>query len=148
MTTHTLRAVPGSTAMSGSFIRRPGFYFGLLAALLATAAMIAIGDLWQAPVVPQLLSDRMTAELPVETFGRILEFFGSAAKPIAFAGIVIGQLLAGGLLGLLTEKLIRRGVSPWLVITALPGGIWMLLAMVIAPLGGVGIFARESVAGA
>jgi DMSO/TMAO reductase YedYZ molybdopterin-dependent catalytic subunit len=134
--------------MSSGFLRRPGFYIGLLAALLATAVMIALGDLWRAPVVPQLLSDRMTAELPVETFGRILGTFESWAKPLAFAGMVIGQLLVGGLLGLLAENALRRGISPWLVLAGLIGGLWLVLGLVMTPLGGLGIFAQDSTAGA
>jgi DMSO/TMAO reductase YedYZ molybdopterin-dependent catalytic subunit len=130
--------------MSAVFVRRPGFIAGFLAALLATAVMIALGDLWRAPVVPQMLSDRMTAELPVETFGQILGTLEAWAKPLAFAGIVIGQLLAGGLLGLVVERALRREISPGLVLSALIAGVWLLLGVVIAPLGGLGLFARDS----
>lgn len=134
--------------MSFSFVRRPGFYFGVIAAVLATAVMIALGDLWRAPVVPQLISDRITAELPVETFGQILATFESWAKPLAFASIVIGQLLVGGLLGLAIENALRRGVSPWLILPAMIGGIWLLLGLLMTPLGGIGVFAMNSTAGA
>jgi DMSO/TMAO reductase YedYZ molybdopterin-dependent catalytic subunit len=134
--------------MTFTFLRRSGFMFGLLAALLATAVMIALGDLWRAPVVPQLLSDRMTAEIPVETFGRILGTFESWAKPLAFAAMVIGQLLVGGLIGLLAENALRRGMSPWLVLAGLIVGLWALLGLVMAPLGGLGVFAQNSNAGA
>ena len=133
--------------MSLTFFRRPGFYYGLLAALLATAVMIALGDLWRAPVAPQLLSDRLTAELPVETFGRILGALENWAKPIAFASIVIGQLVVGGLLGLVAEARLRRGASPWLVLGLLTAGIWLSLGLVLAPLGGIGLFARDSFSG-
>lgn len=134
--------------MSLAFIRRPGFYFGILAAVLATATMIALGDLWRAPVVPQMISDRITATLPVETFGQIMATFESWAKPISFAGIVIGQLLVGGLIGLATENALRRGTSPWLVLPALIAGLWLLLGLVMTPIGGLGFFAMDSTSGA
>ena len=133
--------------MTFDFVRRPGFYFGLLAAVLATAVMIALGDLWRAPVVPQMISDRITATLPVETFGQILATFEAWAKPIAFAGILIGQVLVGGLLGLVAENVMRRGVSPWLVLLGLIGGLWLLLGLLMTPLGGLGVFAIDSTAG-
>ena len=134
--------------MSFDFIRRPGFYSGLIAGVLATAVMIALGDLWRAPVVPQMLSDRMTAIIPVETFGQILGFLESWAKPLAFAGIVLGQVIVSGFIGLATENVMRKGTSPWLVLPGLIGAVWLMLGLVMAPLGGLGIFAMDSTAGA
>lgn len=133
--------------MTIDFIRRPGFYFGLLAAVLASAVMIALGDLWRTPVVPQLISDRITTILPVDTFGQILTTFEAWAKPMFFVGVLLGQVLLGGLLGLAAENAVRRGVSPWIVLPALIGGLWLLLGLVMTPLGGLGIFAMDSTSG-
>jgi DMSO/TMAO reductase YedYZ molybdopterin-dependent catalytic subunit len=133
--------------MSDSIFWRPGFYFGVLAAVLATAVMLALGDLWRTPVVPQMVSDRITAELPVETFGRILSTFESWAKPLAFAGIVLGQLLAGGMFGLAAESAMRRGISPFLVLGGLIAGLWLLIGLIMTPIGGLGVFAMDSASG-
>jgi DMSO/TMAO reductase YedYZ molybdopterin-dependent catalytic subunit len=127
-----------------SQIRRPGFYFGALAALLATAVMIALGELWRTPVVPQLISDRLTALLPLEVFARILETFESAAKPMAFAGTVLGMLLMGGLIGLAAESAVRRSYSPWLLLAGIVLGVWAFLGLVMTPIGGLGVFARSA----
>jgi DMSO/TMAO reductase YedYZ molybdopterin-dependent catalytic subunit len=130
--------------MIGSFIRRPGFRAGFVASLLATSLMILLGSRWGAPVVPQLISDRMTAVIPLEVFTRILGTLESAAKPLFFLGVVIGQLIAGALLGGYLDGVVRRGRSPLVVFAGQVAGVWLALGLVAAPIGGIGIFGNQS----
>jgi DMSO/TMAO reductase YedYZ molybdopterin-dependent catalytic subunit len=127
-----------------SFIRRPGFRAGLVAALLATSLMIILSGRWGTPDVPQLISDRMTTLIPLEIFSRILGSLESAAKPLFFAGVVVAQLVAGAVLGGYLDGVVRRGRSLTLVFLALVAGTLLFLGLVAAPVGGIGLFGSRS----
>lgn len=125
----------------------PGFYPGLIAGLLASATMILFGRLWGAPVPPQLLSDRLTAIIPLEIFSSVLGQLESSAKPLTFVLLIAGQILVGGLIGALLLKPMRDGASPSLMLLLVLFGTWGVLALIIAPLGGVGLAGMDSTAG-
>ncbi len=123
-------------------LSRTGFLLGAAGALLASVVTLVVGRLWSAPVIPQLLSDRLTAIIPLEVFGQVLGSLESAAKPLALAGIVAGTVLVGGLVAAL---LAGRGRAPGFL--GLLVGTWGLLALVAAPLGGIGLLGLDAPAG-
>ena len=129
-------------------LTRSGAIPGALAGLLAVAVMLLLGRLWDAPVPPQLLADRITAALPVETFGSILGSLESAAKPLLFIVLLLGQVAVGALLTALAEPYLRRGGDPSWVFLGLLAIVFGLLALVIAPLGGIGVAGIDAPEGA
>ncbi|HET9016272.1 MAG TPA: molybdopterin-dependent oxidoreductase [Thermomicrobiaceae bacterium] len=127
---------------------RSAFSTGALAALLVAVVMLVLAALAGAPVGPQLVADRLTALVPVNIFSSVLSGLESAAKPMVFGGVVIGQILLGGLLGLAAAAGVRRGLSLPAVFGGLVAAVWVLLALVIAPIGGIGVAGVGSSGGA
>jgi len=126
---------------------RSGFAAGVVAALLAAVVMLALGPLAGVPVPLQLISDRLTILIPLDIFGAILGSLESQAKPLALAGVIIAQVLLGGVVAVLAARLARRGVSPGVLFLGLTAATWAVLAFVVAPLGAIGIAGRDGSAG-
>lgn len=126
---------------------RSAFQTGAVAALVATVAMLALGFLADAPIAPQLVADRLTAIIPVSVFAKILGNLENGAKPLLFAGVVIGQVVVGGLASVAAGRLADRGVRLGAVFTGLLVGAWALLSLVLAPFGGIGLVGSDSTAG-
>jgi DMSO/TMAO reductase YedYZ molybdopterin-dependent catalytic subunit len=126
---------------------RSGFLPGVVAALIASVAILVLGRIWSAPVPPQLLADRITSITPVDVFGAILGKLESSAKPLIFVLLLIGQIVLGGLVGGLLAGLLKRGNTPlklFLVTSLVSFG---LLGLVFSPLGDIGLFGRNSSVG-
>jgi len=126
---------------------RSTFSTGALAALLAAVVMLVLAALFGVPVAPQLVADRLTALVPVGVFSAVLAGLESAAKPLVFGGVVVGQVLLGGLLGVAAGRAVRRGISPLAIFAGLLVAAWVVLALVIAPAGGIGPVGATSTAG-
>jgi DMSO/TMAO reductase YedYZ molybdopterin-dependent catalytic subunit len=121
-----------------------GALVGALAALVASGVMLWAGRSWGGAIVAQLLSDRMTAIIPLKVFDRALSALESDAKPFTLAGLTIAQVALGALGGAAYARVARSGAR-----ARLAGGatlalvVWLLLNLVAAPLGNVGVFAKD-----
>jgi DMSO/TMAO reductase YedYZ molybdopterin-dependent catalytic subunit len=121
-------------------LSRSGYYAGVIAGLLASTVMIALGRIWNAPVPPQLLADRLTSLVPVSVFGALLGQFESSAKPLTFVLILLGQIALGGLVGALLAPIVARRGEVGNLFGATLAATFGALALVLAPLGGIGVF--------
>lgn len=126
---------------------RTAFSTGMVAGLLAALVMLLLGVLWGAPIPPQIIADHLTRLIPLDLFARVLGSLESAAKPLAFAGVVVGQMVLGGALAVLAGALVRRGARVWALFLGLLVLVWALLGLVIAPLGGLGLLGRDAASG-
>jgi DMSO/TMAO reductase YedYZ molybdopterin-dependent catalytic subunit len=112
------------------------FVAGVLAAVTMTAAMAVLRVASGVPSLPELLGDGFVRVLPGEIFSKLLDVLLRAAKPLLEAGILLGQLAVGGLLGRL------YGRAPgWSRALTIVGAIWLIVGVVLLPLLGLGLFA-------
>lgn len=127
----------------GGHQRWAGVLVGAVAALVASAVMLWAGRTWGGVILAQLISERLTEIVPLAVFRRVLDALESDAKPLTLLGITVGQVMVGALLGLGYTFFARSGVR-----ARIAGGlglglvVWVLLAVVAAPLAGVGLFAH------
>lgn len=126
---------------------RSAFSTGVVAALLAAVVMLLLGLVAGAPVPPQLVADRLTTLIPLDVFAKILGSLESAAKPLVFGGVVVGQALLGGVVAALAERGLRRGARPLSLFALLLAGTWLVLALLVGPIGGIGLAGAASSAG-
>ncbi|MFW6074573.1 MAG: molybdopterin-dependent oxidoreductase, partial [Chloroflexota bacterium] len=129
---------PRSTAISGAVV-------GGVAGLIASGAMLYAGMIWGGSILPQLIAERTTAELPLSVVRDALTSLEENAKPAALIGITLGQVAAGAVIGALFSLVARRGGASRLASGALLGvGVWLVLSLGAAPLGDIGPFAVDS----
>ena len=75
------------------------FLAGLGAALAMTAAIAVLRSTTGTPSLPEILGEAIIGLMPAWLFSAILDTMQRAAKPTLFAGIFVGMLAVGGLLG-------------------------------------------------
>lgn len=121
-----------------------GASVGAVAALVASGVTLWAGRRWDGVVVTQLISERLTELLPLAVFRRALDALESDAKPLLLVGLILAQVLVGAVVGLLYVGFARRGLRARLVGAAsLAALAWLILSLVAAPLGDIGLFARD-----
>lgn len=81
--------------------QRAGFLAGLVAGGVLTALMIALARTLGLFSLPELVGYRIIALIPLPAFSAAVETFGGNAKQFLLVGTTIGQVVVGGLLGLL-----------------------------------------------
>lgn len=123
------------------------FYTGVIAALLATVAMLVLGRLFNGPIPPQLIGDRLTDILPLSVFAKIMGSLGASAKATLFAGAIVGQFIVGGLLAIAVDRMVKRGIKLGAIFAGLLIGIWLFLGIIIAPIGSIGVFGARATVG-
>jgi DMSO/TMAO reductase YedYZ molybdopterin-dependent catalytic subunit len=124
-----------------------GYLPGISAGLIASVVMLLLGRVWGAPVPAQLLSDRLTSLIPLSVFSSVLGQLEGSAKPFLFACIFVGQIAIGGLVGGLLAGYLKRGTAPVRLFGITSGAMFVLLGVVLAPLGQAGLFGSKSNAG-
>ena len=126
-----------------------GLIVGALAGLIASGFMLWAGRNWGGSIVAQLLAERTTAELPLSVVREALGNLEENAKPVALIGITAGQIIGAAFGALMYARfagaLIRSRIIGAL---ALSGAAWLVLSLVAAPVGGIGLFALDSPLGA
>jgi DMSO/TMAO reductase YedYZ molybdopterin-dependent catalytic subunit len=118
---------------------RAGFLAGLIAGAIVTVAMYAARHLFNTFSLPELVSYRIIALIPLSTFSLMVETFGPNAKQILLVGTMIGQVVLFGLLGSLwasfasalpgEERGERRLPSLWNA--NLPGGLFFAIFLFV-----------------
>ena len=114
---------------------RTGFLAGLIAGAILTVAMIILSRGFGLFSLPELVGYRIIALMPLATFSLLVETFGPNAKQLLLVGTTIGQVLVGGLLGILWASFAstvpgeardkRRMPSLWNA--NLPGGLFFAI---------------------
>ncbi len=130
---------------SGGWPISNGLIVGALAGLVASGLMLWIGRSWGGSIVAQLMAERTTAELPLSVVRDSIQNLEENAKPVALIGITIGQVIAAALGALVYGRF--AGSTPRQRILgslALSGVAWLVLSVVAAPIGGIGLFALDS----
>jgi DMSO/TMAO reductase YedYZ molybdopterin-dependent catalytic subunit len=85
------------------------------------------------PTLPELIQDRLVLLLPGPVFSFVLDRLLYLGKPSLFVGLLLLQVVLGGLIGLA----VARWGNP------LPTSLllWLLTGLVVLPLAGTGVFA-------
>ena len=81
--------------------QRAGFLAGLIAGAIFTLLMVVLARTVGLFSVPELIGYWIITLLPLSLFSAGVETFGGNAKQLLLVGTTIGQVLIGGLLGLL-----------------------------------------------
>jgi DMSO/TMAO reductase YedYZ molybdopterin-dependent catalytic subunit len=81
--------------------QRAGFLAGLIAGAVFTLVMVILARTVGLFSVPELVGYRIIAAMPLSLFSFGVEKFGGNAKQLLLVGTTIGQIVIGGLLGLL-----------------------------------------------
>ncbi len=128
---------------------RPPLWLGALvgaaAGLVSSGIMLWIGREWGGAILPQLISERVTDILPLSAVRRGLQDLEENAKPAALGGITMAQIAVGAIIGLgyclVARRDFRARVLGGLSVAII---VWLFLSLVAAPLGDVGLFARDA----
>src|SRR5437588_5533061 len=111
-----------------------GFLVGLVAGLAMTVTMLLLA--WLAGVATPLVifGDRVSVFIRADTFLSLMGRVGgyNNMKQLGVGSVIVGQLLVGGLGGIIYGLVMRRRHRNWLVASA--------VAFIILPLLAVGIF--------
>ncbi|MDQ3547334.1 MAG: hypothetical protein M3439_00815, partial [Chloroflexota bacterium] len=122
-----------------------GALVGAVAGLVASGAMLWAGSAWGGVILAQLISDRMTGIIPTSMFGQALGALESNAKPLTLAGLTLGQVAGGALIGALYARFGSRDAEGRLAGgIALSVAVWALLSFIAAPVGEVGLLALDA----
>lgn len=126
-----------------------GLVVGALAGLIASGLMLWIGRSWGGSILAQLLAERTTAELPLSVVREALGNLEEIAKPVALIGITIGQVIAAALGAVVYARFAGSTLQARaLGAAALSLAAWLILSIVAAPVGGIGVLALDSPLGA
>src|SRR5579859_1299308 len=111
---------------------------GAAAGSLTTALMYLAAPLLSLQALPQLLQDPILALLPGPVFGFLIDRLQHLGKVLEEISLILAMIAALAALGGLFAVCRRRWPSPhWGVATAALG--WLLVTLVVLPLGGAGV---------
>ena len=87
---------------------RKGFWFGAVAGTAMVFFIITMRTLVNAQSLPELAADWFTLSLPASLLDFLLETLVFSAKPLMFVGLLLAQIIIGGLLGVLYARIAGR----------------------------------------
>ena len=122
-----------------------GFAFGTVAGAAMVAFTVAMRLVWDAPSITELAADWYTARLPGEAIDFLLTNLSFSAKPLMFAGLLVCQVLIGGVVGIVYFRI--EGRWPAAEYGAWSRGfwsgalLWLLSMFTLVPVFGGGVFA-------
>lgn len=122
--------------------RRLGALAGVVATLAMTLAMALLRFATGWVSLPELIAEWFITVLPAPLFSALLDALQLAAKPLLLAGILLGQVAVGALLGSLygAEPTLARAVR-------IVGVTWLVTVVVGLLLLGAGLFGAQAPAG-
>lgn len=130
---------------------RKGFWFGVVAGAAMVFFIIAMRTLANAQSLPELAADWFTKFLPATLLDFLLETLVFSAKPLMFAGLLLAQIIIGGLLGVLYARVAGRWPTTenreWGRTLGFGIALWLLTMLTIVPLFGGGLFASSVIGG-
>ena len=90
---------------------------GLAASVVMTVLMVALRFALDAPSLPELMADKLTALTPAAVFDFVLSRLQVGAKPLLFAMLLAGQVAVGSVVSVLyirySAKLPFSDTEPW-----------------------------------
>ncbi len=125
---------------------------GLAAGLAMVAYTLAVRVAFGALTITELAADWFTTVIPPELIDYLLETLSYSAKPLMFAGMLVAQVLVGGLLALAFVAIPRT----WPTVS-LPGttraplfaiALWIVSMVTLVPLFDGGLFGTSAPGGA
>ncbi|MBI2170743.1 MAG: molybdopterin-dependent oxidoreductase [Chloroflexi bacterium] len=132
--------------------RRTGFWAGIGAGLAMTVLMVALRLYLNAIVLPELTADWLIKLTPPTIFDFILTRLQVGAKPLFFGLLLLGQVLAGGGIGVAyarySHRLPLKDKKPWARGVRFGLVLSMVLAGLFTPLIGGGFFGAKVATGA
>lgn len=125
---------------------------GLFGALLMVLAQLLARAVFGVPMLPDLVEDALLGALPPAVFARLLDALTFRAKPLAFVGILVVEVVAGALVGVVASALARdaapagpRAVARRGALCAL--ALWLLESLALAPVTARGPLGARADAG-
>ena len=135
-------------------MRRTGVVGGLGAALVMLAVMLFVRVILGIPSLPEMLADAVTQIVPLPVFSALLGALENNAKPLLLAGILLGHLIMGMVLGLVYARVWggsslgssrRLGLLvPWSGGLLLAALLWLLAVLAVMPAAGAGFLGVSS----
>ncbi|MSQ22419.1 MAG: molybdopterin-binding oxidoreductase [Dehalococcoidia bacterium] len=133
-----------ATTSPGRVSRAAGLAIGLVSGLVITTFVVALRFALNAPVYLEIMADGLTRATPPSVFDFVLTHLQVSAKPLMFGGLLAGQVLAGGGLGMLyvrySAKLPFSERQPWHRGLLIGSSLWLPLMVVVTPIAGGGAF--------
>src|SRR3990170_652039 len=124
-----------------------GFMAGAAAALIMTGLMAVFRLVAQTPSLADLLAEQVITLVPLPSLSLILRTLEFAAKPSLYLATLLVQILAGGLLGLLYNRLVEcfHGSPARIDLSVAYGALlWLGTMLAIMPLLGAGVFGADA----
>ncbi len=130
---------------------RKGFWFGAVAGSAMVFFIITMRTLVNAQSLPELAADWFTVFLPATLLDFLLETLVFSAKPLMFVGLLLAQIIVGGLLGVLYTRVAGRWPTTengeWRRTLGFGIALWLLTMLTLVPLFGGGFFATNVIGG-
>ncbi|MCI0821690.1 MAG: molybdopterin-dependent oxidoreductase [Chloroflexi bacterium] len=123
--------------------RKAAFGIGTSAAAAMSLLLLALRFAFDAQIVTEVMADWLTRLLPPQAFDFFLERLQFGAKPLLFVMILVGQVGAGGGIGLLYRRFAPAAGSegvPLRISLAMAIALWLILGLLLTPLMGGGPF--------
>ena len=121
-----------------------GLLFGLIAGAAMVFATVAMRLVSDAISITELAADWFTEQMPGVAIDFLLETLSFSAKPLMFVGLLLAQVILGGVLGALYVRIIRRSVttefSEWTRAIGFSLLLWQLSMLTMVPAFGGGLF--------
>lgn len=135
---------------------RAGLLAGLAAAIAMLATMLFLRAVLSIPSLPEMLSEALTLIIPVSVFSRLLGALEEGAKPLLLAGLLLGHLVMGAIIGIVYARAQgqpsdRRGAGwmsgPWAGSLVISAALWLVSLLIVMPAAGAGLLGMASRAG-
>lgn len=125
---------------------------GLAAGLAMVAYTLAVRVAFGALTITELAADWFTTVIPPELIDYLLETLSYSAKPLMFAGMLVAQVLVGGLLALAFIAIPRTWPTAllpgWTRAPLFALALWIVSMLTLVPLFDGGLFGTSAPGGA
>ena len=159
---NTESASPGANSDSSPFLAAEVIESAVVASIIAVAIALLARFILNISTPAEIFGDRLTRFIPVPVFSRLLDLFGGNAKHFYFGGLLVFEVLATALAGVLyfylRERLlprypeIERFLSPddepnLREVPLIAVLFWVVSAGVLAPILGGGFLGADLIGG-
>lgn len=114
-----------------------GFAWGCVAGVALVALMYAASSVLGLRTVPEALSGPLLSVMPGPVFGFLIDTLQHAGKVLEELGLIVGMVIALGVLGALAYLAALRWTSSYLPFAFAALG-WLVVCAVLLPVGGAG----------
>ena len=125
---------------------------GLAAGLAMVAYTLAVRVAFGALTITELAADWFTSVIPPEMIDYLLETLSYSAKPLMFAGMLVAQVLVGGLIGVafvaIPKSWPTARLPGWTRAPLLATALWLVSMLTLVPAFDGGLFGTSAPGGA